>query len=447
MSLREPGSGFGVFRSAAFALAALLFGLSAPAAEILSGRFYTVPEKIYVNQAFDIHFELEVTSGSDVEELNIGDFPNDPALIAVGRLESTSRNRITRDAQNIDVLHFSAAAHCLKPIEHTYHPTLQCMLVERKSRGFFSQWQSFPVRRQLQPFELRALPLPEAGRPALFSGAVGTFRLAGRLSQNRVHPGDIVTLNLELAGQGWLGQATVPALPDSPLFKAYPAKETAREPLRVTTEQVLIPTSTNATEVAALRFSFFNPATEHYEDSVTGPFRLTFTQEAAPKAEEVRVISAADMVATTTTAKFGTLATEHAEASIRKALPLIVFCASAVVGLLLFLMLFGRHNRLAFLAAAAALGLGAAIGHTIGSRTTHNTLTLARRAEARFAPSPTAETLFALNPGTAVAPLEKAGTWIRIDCAGQRGWVPENAFAASDLSKTRATENPPLKRP
>jgi len=146
-------------------------------------------------------------------------------------------------------------------------------------------------------------------------------------------------------------------------------------------------------------------------------------------------------------AKFGTLTTEHAEASIRKALPLIVFCASAVVGLLLFLMLFGRHNRLAFLAAAAALGLGAAIGHTIGSRTTHSTLTLAHRAEARFAPSPTAETLFALNPGTAVAPLEKAGTWIRIDCAGQRGWVPENAIAASDLSKTQATSNPQLKQP
>jgi len=429
-----------------FALTALLFVVSAPAADILSGRFYTVPEKIYVNQAFDIHFELEVSSGSDVEELNIGDFPNDPSLITVGQLQSTSRNRITRDSQNIDVLHFSATARCLKPIEHTYTPTLQCMLVERKNRGFFSQWQSFPFRRQLQPFALRALPLPEAGRPASFSGAVGTFRLAGRLSQNRVHPGDIVTLSLELAGQGWLGQAAVPALAASPLFKSYPAKETAREPLRVATEQVLIPTSTNATEVAALRFSFFNPSTERYEESVAGPFRLTFTQEAAPKAEEVRVISTADMVATTATAKIGSLATEHAEQSIRKALPLIAFCASAVVGLLLFLMLFGRHNRLAFLAAAAALGLGAAIGHTIGSRTTHNTLTLAHRAEVRFAPSPTAETLFALNPGAAVAPLEKAGTWIRIDCAGQRGWVCESAVAA-DPSKTNAPNVTPPKRP
>ena len=419
-------------RFAIWALCAPLLCAAASAAEILSGRFYTVPEKVYVNQCFDIHFELEVTAGSDVEELNISEFPNDPDLIALGKLESTSHNRITRNSQAIDVLHFSAAARCLKPIERTYVPTLQCTLVERKNRGFFSQWQSYPMRRQLQPFPLQAQPLPEAGRPASFSGAVGAFRLTGRLSQSSVHPGDIVTLSLELAGQGWLGAATLPALPASPLFKVYPQKETAREPLRIATEQVFIPVDTNTAGVAALRFAYFNPATEHYEESVAGPFRLTFTQEAAPKAEEVRVISTAEASAPAAS-KLGVLTTDHGAANIRKALPLIVVCASAVVGIFLFLMLVGRHTWAALLAASAAIGLGAALGHAIGNRSASGTLALSHRAEARFAPSPAAEKLFTLNPGTPVVPLEKAGAWTRIDCAGQRGWVMDSVFAAPSL--------------
>ena len=64
----------------------LLFGTGLPlhAGEFVSGRLYTVPETIYVNQAFEIYFELEVTFGSEVEDLRIRDFPNQPDLLTVG---------------------------------------------------------------------------------------------------------------------------------------------------------------------------------------------------------------------------------------------------------------------------------------------------------------------------------------------------------------------------
>ena len=74
----------------------------------------------------------------------------------------------------------------------------------------------------------------------------------------------------------------MPTLTPSPLFKYYPAKETLREPLHVTTEQVIIPTATNATDIGAARFSFFNPAIGRYEESVAGPYRLNYAQVAAP---------------------------------------------------------------------------------------------------------------------------------------------------------------------
>ena len=67
----------------------LLVALPVRAGEILGGRFKTVPDALYVNQAFEIHFELEVTFGSEVEDVRITDFPNNPELITAVFAAST----------------------------------------------------------------------------------------------------------------------------------------------------------------------------------------------------------------------------------------------------------------------------------------------------------------------------------------------------------------------
>ncbi len=406
----------------------LLLALPALAGEIFSGRLYTVPDKIYVNQAFEIHFEMEVSFGSEVEDLRISDFPNNPEFITVGRLESTSRNRITRDTQALDVLHFTATARCLKPIEHTFSPAVQCMLVERRNTGFFSHWQSYPKQLKLEPFKLRVLPLPEAGRPAHFSGAVGTFRLGGSLSQTHVQPGDIITLSLRLAGQGWLGNAVMPTPPPSPLFKTYPVKELSREPLRLITDQVFIPQNTNATEITAIRFCFFNPVTDRYEESIAGPFRLTFkTATAAPKTEEVRVIDTAQPAPKEALPK--TVSIERVNLTLHQALPLLVGCSGALAAFFVFFLLYGKHKRLAFIFGLLLLSTGVGAGYALSGKTVATTRTIIHRAEVHFAPSRAAATLFSLNPGTAVIPLENAGEWVRIDAAGRRGWIPAICLA------------------
>lgn len=421
----------GVFR-----MLLLSLGLVAPAlaGEIYSGRLYTVPEKIYVNQPFEIHFELEVSFGSEVEDLRISDFPNNPELLSVGRLESLSRDRVTRDTQAIDVLHFSAQARCFKPLDHTFSPALQCLLVERRSAGFFSQWQSYPKQKPLEPFALRVLPLPEAGRPANFSGAIGAFRLIGRLSQSNVQPGDIVTLSLSVTGKGWLGEAAAPAPAASPLFKTYPAKELAREPLRLQTEQIFIPQSTNATEIAAVRFVYFNPSTERYEESVAGPFRLTFDAAAPrPKADEVRVIDTAQPVRSEPLPQAVTL--ERVNLTVRPLLPLLAGCAGALAAFFVFFLLYGRHTRLAVLFGLVLLSGGGAAGYLLSGQKETVSVALIRQTEVLFAPSRAAAVLFALKPGTPVVPVEHAGAWVRIDAAGRRGWIMSDALAPAAATR------------
>ncbi|MDD4017131.1 MAG: SH3 domain-containing protein [Kiritimatiellae bacterium] len=402
--------------------------------EILSGRLYTVPKQIYANQAFEIHFELEVSFGSEVEDLRISDFPNNPDLITVGRLETTSRNRITRGAQAIDVLHFTASARCHKPLTHTFNPTLQCMFVERRTSGFFSHWQSYPKQHTLDPFTLRVLPLPEAGRPAHFSGAIGTFHLSGGLSKTSAHPGDIITLRLELTGQGWLANAIVPAPPDSSLFKTYPQKEVLREPLRIQTEQVFIPSCTNATELAAARFCFFNPATGRYEESVAGPFKITYTDTPdTPRPDEVRVISTSDPAAEGNLPQTVTL--ERVNLSLQHAVPLLAVCTAALSAFFIFFVLYGRHTRLALLLGSVLLVAGGGIGYALSGKTVAATRAISRHTEVLFAPSRAAAILFVLNPGTPVIPLENASSWVRIDAAGRRGWIPAAALTLPQSKK------------
>lgn len=409
-------------------IAYCLLSLSCLAGEIISGRLYTVPEKIYVNQAFEVHFEIEVSFGTEVENMRVSGIPNAPDLLTLGQLQTVSQNRITRDSQAISVLHFAAAARCQQPIGQTFEPTLFCVLSERKNTGFFSRVQSVQKQHKLNPFTLSVLALPDAGRPAHFSGAIGSFRLSGRLSQSAVQPGDIITLSLELAGQGWLGDARMPAPPPSPLFKNYPSKERLREPLRVQTEQVFIPTATNATEIAAARFSFFNPATGRYEESVAGPFRLTFTAvSSAPKADAVRVIDTA--LPATAEALPQTVTIERVNLTLRQAVPLLTGFAGALAAFFVFFMLHGRHTRLAFAFGAALLAAGIGAGYALSGKTVETTRTLTRHTEVHFAPSRSAATLFALNPGAAAIPLENAGTWVRIDSSGRRGWIPSSALS------------------
>jgi hypothetical protein len=406
----------------------LLLFTSALAGEIVGGRFYIVPEKVYANQAFDIHFELDVTFGSEVEDLRISDFPNNPDLITVGRLESVAGNRVTRGDQTLTVHHFVAKAHGLRPFDRTFTPTVQCMLVERRSAGFFSHWQSFPKQKQLEPFRLNIRPLPEADRPESFSGAIGAFRLTGRLSQTAVQPGDIVTLTLDLNGQGWLGdQAAMPVPSVPPLFKTYPAKEVLREATHLKTEQVFIPQSTNATVIAAVRFPFFNPATEKYEESVAGPFRLRFSgAPVTPKPDEVRVIDTSRP--TPHDAPLQAVTLQQMNQTLRHAVPLLVISAGALAAFFVFFTLVNAHKRLAAIAALLVLSGGVGAGYLLSGKTDLSTRRLAHRADVVFAPSRSAATLFSLNPGAPVTPLEACDAWIRIDAAGRRGWLRAEAL-------------------
>ncbi len=407
-----------------------LSGLATQAADLMGARFYIRPERVFAGQSFELHCEIETTFGCDVQDLRIVNFPLNPDRFSMGDLETLVPQRVMRGKQHLTTHHYVARVHALRSFEQRFEPIIQCMIVKRSSAGFFSHSYSVQERIRATPFELNVASLPTEGRSDTFSGAIGRFKLTGVLSQSVAQPGDLITLTLELAGDGALGsEISLPTPVGSELFKSYPPKEELRTVTQIKSTQVWSPLATNATEIAAVTFQFFNPETEAYEESVAGPFKLVFS---APievnKGGEVRVIDTGQ-VASPTLQPIGTLNIQRMDYSLRHAKPLIIGSVGALLAFFLFFMLAGINRLAAALLALVVLSGGLVAGYSAsGKNSAMERKVLSRMSEVKFAPSVAAAKLFTLNPGTEVELLEQSGEWVRIDAAGRRGWVKSDYF-------------------
>jgi tetratricopeptide (TPR) repeat protein len=147
---------------------------------------------------------------------------------------------------------------------------------------FFGMDSAFGGRKNLtleaDPVPLIVLPLPTAGRPPSFGGAVGSFSLAATASPLEVRAGDPVTLSLTLRGTGNLAHAQAPALAGSDALKVYPPSATAESErgaaIEKRFEQVVIPQTAGDTALPPLVFSFFDPRSATYRTATTPPIPL-----------------------------------------------------------------------------------------------------------------------------------------------------------------------------
>ena len=124
---------------------------------------------------------------------------------------------------------------------------------------------------------MHILPLPEEGRPAHFTGAIGQFRVAGEAQPATVGIGEPVTLRYEVSGEGNFDYVRCPALADDPAWKTYSPRsgtnyldESHMQAVK-TFEQSVIPRVRGNVPLPASTFSYFDPATKQY---VTVPIDL-----------------------------------------------------------------------------------------------------------------------------------------------------------------------------
>jgi hypothetical protein len=131
------------------------------------------------------------------------------------------------------------------------------------------------VELRSEVVELEVLPLPGDAVPEGFTGAVGEYAIALEASTNAVVAGDPILLTLDIRGRGPIESLQLASLDGWDGFKTY-APETSVElsdnlglsgVKRFT--QVVIPESAKVTEIPAIKFSYFDPATATYRTLTT----------------------------------------------------------------------------------------------------------------------------------------------------------------------------------
>jgi BatD DUF11 like domain len=131
------------------------------------------------------------------------------------------------------------------------------------------------------PSKLEVLPLPTAGQPENFSGAVGDFQVSSDVSPPTVAAGEPLTLRLHISGAGNFDRVDSTMFDHLDHWKTYPAKSSFIPSDAVgiegekVFEQPLIAAQPGEQSIPGLEFSYFNPNTRRYELAQTPAIKVT----------------------------------------------------------------------------------------------------------------------------------------------------------------------------
>jgi hypothetical protein len=156
----------------------------------------------------------------------------------------------------------------------------------RSRDSFFDDFSIFGSRTQYQrfvvsskPLKLAVLPLPEQGRPEIFSGLVGRYTISASATPTKVNIGDPITLTIRIGGSEYLKPVQWPELEQiSELANNFKipsqrASPTIENGYKVFT-QTIRPTHEKASEIPSIPLTFFDPDQGRYATARTDPIRL-----------------------------------------------------------------------------------------------------------------------------------------------------------------------------
>lgn len=138
-----------------------------------------------------------------------------------------------------------------------------------------------PISAASTPLRLEVLPIPTAGRPAGFGGAVGeSFSVQAATNRSVVRVGDPISLDLTVSGVGNLTEVSIPLTGDGAILDREAFDVPAEPPtgnVAAGTKQFKIPirvTDESIMEIPPIPLSWFNPVKEEFETTYTKPIAL-----------------------------------------------------------------------------------------------------------------------------------------------------------------------------
>ena len=150
---------------------------------------------------------------------------------------------------------------------------------------FFATASQSPQQAQSNPITLNIRPVPTAGQPKTFYGAVGSgYQISAALDRSEVEAGDAVNLTVKVHGPGNLKPTSDLHLPDMTGFKIYDVVSTSGihssngdlKSYKIF-KTVLVPLASGSYVIPALSWSYFDPEKQQYLTIRTNPLPLKVT--------------------------------------------------------------------------------------------------------------------------------------------------------------------------
>lgn len=142
---------------------------------------------------------------------------------------------------------------------------------------------SVTVRKTADAASIAVVPVPDAGMPAGFSGAVGRFSLTAKVTTPEVQIGDAARVEVVLTGDGNLETTGGPAIDPNNDAKILEARRvtvdlglsSADAPGSATWTIDVVPRREGRIELGSARLDYFDPSIERYAVAQSQPLVLT----------------------------------------------------------------------------------------------------------------------------------------------------------------------------
>lgn len=169
--------------------------------------------------------------------------------------------------------------------------TLSCQIVVRASRSLFDDDVLQAVTVPSNTIQLNVRALPQEGRPANFTGLIGSYQIAASASTVDVNVGDPITLTIGVGSSGAVLRDPRIDLAGAPGFAGrFRVTEMRTEPKRqgnqLIYEQIIRPLDDSVTEIPAIELPYF--------DTETGAYAIARTRPIPLRVRPTRIVTAGD---------------------------------------------------------------------------------------------------------------------------------------------------------
>lgn len=233
--------------------------------------------QLYVNQPLTITYRIYIDARFGIAGLEKVDEPRYANFWSQQLLEKVQISEVNRNGRPFRCITLKQILLYPQQVGEQQIDPFSCSLVLQLPSNqvdFFGNRSYITSTRTLQTTatRIKVLPLPEEGKPANFSGAVGHFSLSMNFPTRSLNAGETAEGEVVIAGKGNFKLFDMPKLTFPPALEVYAPKE--KEHLTnsasgingdITHTYTIVPQYKGKFPVPALNFSFFNPDTQQYE--------------------------------------------------------------------------------------------------------------------------------------------------------------------------------------